>query len=69
MREVKSYGSAAAYLQAVKPEIYERRFDEVGNIRSGTEATRVAVILFTDKFLSFQWAELGLSLYLLGGDR
>ncbi|MCL2931820.1 MAG: hypothetical protein MGG11_05920 [Trichodesmium sp. MAG_R03] len=64
MREVKSYGSAAAYLQAVKPEIYERRFDEVGNVRSGTEATRVAVILFTDKFLSFQWAELGLSLYL-----
>ncbi|MCL2928959.1 MAG: hypothetical protein MGG37_13525 [Trichodesmium sp. MAG_R01] len=25
MREVKSYGSAAAYLQAVKPKIYERR--------------------------------------------
>ena len=64
MREVKSYGSAAAYLQAVKPEIYELRFDELGNIRSGTEATRVAVILFAEKFLSFQWAELGLSLYL-----
>ena len=64
IKEVKSYGSAAAYLKAVKPEIYERRFDEVGNIRSGTEAARVAVILFTDKFLGFQWADLGLSLYL-----
>jgi hypothetical protein len=36
-----------------------------GEIKSGTEATRVAIVLFTKKLFSFQWADLGQSLFVM----
>ena len=65
IKEVKNYGSDLAYLQGVKPEIYDSRFNEKGEIKSGTEATRVAVVLFTKKFFGFEWADLGQSLFVM----
>ena len=61
--EVKNHGSELAYLKKVKPEIYQTRFTESGEIESGTEAIRVAIVLFNDKFFTGQWADLGSSLF------
>lgn len=65
IKEVKNYGSDLAYLKAVRPKIYDSRFNEKGEIKSGTEATRVAIVLFTKKLFSLQWADLGQSLFVM----
>ncbi|GGA52923.1 hypothetical protein CYANOKiyG1_72900 [Okeania sp. KiyG1] len=65
LTEVKNYGSYLAYLKKNKPEIYESRFNEAGNISSGTQATRVAAISFAHKLLSRQWVDIGQSLFVM----
>lgn len=55
-----------AYLRSQKPDIYNQHFDEVGELKSGMEATTVAVEMFWDKLIHGQWASLGLSMYIFG---
>ena len=53
-----------AYLQEQKPDVYHQHFDEEGKLKSGMEATRVAVKMFAEKLTNGDWASLGLSLYI-----
>ncbi|MEL7420848.1 MAG: hypothetical protein AAGK10_20100, partial [Cyanobacteria bacterium J06555_3] len=55
-----------AYLREQKPDIYEEHFNEQGELKSGMEATTVAVEMFWEKLASGDWASLGLSMYIFG---
>ena len=55
-----------AYLQQQKPDIYQQHFNEEGELKSGMEATTVAVEMFWDKLTNGDWASLGLSMYIFG---
>lgn len=55
-----------AYLQQQKPDIYQQHFSEEGELKSGMEATTVAVEMFWEKLANGDWASLGLSMYIFG---
>ena len=55
-----------AYLQQQKPDIYQQHFNEEGELKSGMEATTVAVEMFWEKLTNGDWASLGLSMYIFG---
>ncbi len=55
-----------AYLRKEKPDIYDRYFDEVGELKSGMQATTTAVEMFWENLVTGNWASLGLSMYIFG---
>ena len=55
-----------AYLRKHKPDIYDRYFDETGELKSGMQATTVAVEMFWENLINGSWASLGLSMYIFG---
>ena len=58
--EIRSYASATLYLKEVRPDIYQEHFNSNGHIRSGLEASQIAIENFTGKLSSGKIAALGL---------
>ena len=53
------------FIKQEKPLVYNQHFTPDGELRSGVEATRLAIINFTTKFLRGNWAGLGFHLFSL----
>lgn len=58
--EINSYGSVTLYLRETRPDIYSEYFNSNGHIRSGLDASRIAIENFTGKLSSGNMTSLGL---------
>lgn len=61
--EIRRYGSALLYLQAVHPNIYRTHFDQEGLLRSGLVASRLSLQGFAQKLMGGDVADLGFPLF------
>ena len=58
-------GNDLAFLQQHKPQVYQEHFTPDGELRSGIEATRLAIINFRSKLIQGDWSSLGFHLFSL----
>ncbi|MEA5495997.1 hypothetical protein [Limnoraphis robusta] len=58
-------GNDLAFLQQQKPQVYQEHFTPDGELRSGIEATRLAIINFRTKLIQGNWSSLGFHLFSL----
>ncbi|XDE63652.1 hypothetical protein AB3M80_06475 [Arthrospira platensis BEA 1257B] len=58
-------GNNLAFLQQHKPQVYQEHFTPDGELRSGIEATRLAIINFRSKLIQGDWSSLGFHLFSL----